>query len=215
MLVPPLIALQVQQSLWNVQQQQLLPQKIKGTNLTSQVMSGFKSAPGCPRTATEIKNKGVYNIPAWIFQPKGDTCVAQGKSAMMSMGKATCERPGPAPAATSNRGRCDAGGQETRKSGFPKRGEGARVLQTSTIYHSQSSVLLAGDRCSSKASSHRNARKMGSLDTWLENSTLVKSNSIPTELQQVLIAIGDTRNQGTQRKPCPFPLCSLKWLKDS
>lgn len=30
---------------------------------------------------------------------------------------------------------------------FPsqKRGEGAKVLQTSTIYHSQSSVLLAGD----------------------------------------------------------------------
>lgn len=28
---------------------------------------------------------------------------------------------------------------------FPKRGEGARALQTSTIYHSQSSVLLAGD----------------------------------------------------------------------
>lgn len=38
---------------------------------------------------------------------------------IMSIGIATCERPGPALAATSNRGRCDAGGQETRrKTGF-------------------------------------------------------------------------------------------------
>lgn len=75
----------------------------KRDKLTSQVMSGFKSAPPWPRTATKIKNKGVCKIPSWIFQPKGKTCVAQGKSLMMSMGRATCERPGPALAATSKR----------------------------------------------------------------------------------------------------------------
>ncbi|KFW04048.1 hypothetical protein N327_07670, partial [Fulmarus glacialis] len=103
---------------------------------------------------------------------------SQGKSVMTSMGRATCERPDLlwqllGAIHTFKRGSYVSVGQETRRKNvlvflylpFLKRDERARALQTSTTYHGQSSVLLAGDRCSREASCHRNAGEMGSLDT--------------------------------------------------
>lgn len=138
----------------------------------------------------EIKSKGVCNIPsglrAKLVQLKGevsdDLC---GESYLQDQ---DLLRQLPGAIHTFKRGSYASGGQETRGKRvlvftylpFPQRDERARALQTSISYHSQSSVLSVGDRCSREASCHQNAGEMRSLDTWrLENPAIVRQQFHP------------------------------------
>lgn len=115
----------------------------------------------------EIKSKGVCNIPSSLrakpVQLKGEVSDDQCRESYLQDQDLLGQLCG---AHTFKRGSYVSGGQETRRKRvlvfmylpFPKRDERARALQTSTSYHSQSSVLSVEDRCCREASCHQNRR---------------------------------------------------------